>query len=175
MPKTDKIQHKVVQKKKPAGEKKKATSEQDWQDQENAEAGPIERSTDYINDAVGRTMYITNASLAGWRTQHSRGPLFVTRFYMHAPQVIIDKPVTHAELDDKAAFFKNTDIAYVALAPDESITPTQLRQRIHQALAEAAKRILQPVAKAAPAAAPAAAKAAPKAAVKPKPKKKKRS
>lgn len=146
---------KILNKKKKDADrvlKPKAKNEQDWINQELAEDEGKAKSQDYINDTVGRTLYVQQASLRAWRTKRSNGPLFVSRFYPYAPKIIIDKPHTKAELDDKAEFFKGTDIAYVGIEPLAEMTPAELKGKIREALQQLAARSAktEPAAAAAP-------------------------
>ncbi len=132
------VKHRIIQKTKT--ETAKAKSEGDWIAQELAEDQPVPRTGDNINDAIGRQIYMARATYPGWISPKTKKRLAVTRFYFHDPKVIVDMPHSEAELEDKADFFKTGDVAYVALAPRESLTPEQLRARIYQAINATAKR-----------------------------------
>ncbi len=126
---------KIVQKKKKDQDrvlKPRAAKEQDWIDQELAEGEKPAKSQDYINEAVARSLFIQQANLRSWRIGNQ--PFFVSRFYPHAPKIIVDKPASLNELKAKTDFFEKSDIAYVALAPGEGLTPAQLRTRVRDAL-----------------------------------------
>lgn len=127
----------------------RARSEEDWLAQERAELGPIQPQEDLINSIVGRQMYISDASADEWRFKKTGLRLRVLRFYFHEPAIVFDKPSTTEEMKAKAEFFDGTPITYVAVAPNESITPDELRERLVKALAKK-KMAAAKAAKAAP-------------------------
>lgn len=122
---------KVIQGK--AAETKKATSEQDWLDQEKNERS-VKRTGDLINDAVGRGVYMAQASFPSWISPSLKRRLTVTRLYFHPPAIAIDRPGTQDELADKAKFFSTTDIAYVGIAPGAALEPEELAQMVDKAI-----------------------------------------
>ena len=120
---------------KPKTEPKKAKSEADWIAQEKAEGqAPRPNTGDLINDVVGRSMYMAQASYPTWISPTLKRRLTVTRFYFHPPALIIDKPGTVDEMHDKARFFTGTDIAYVGITPGSAIEPEELAAMIDKAI-----------------------------------------
>ena len=112
-----------------------AQSEADWLRQEASELPPIKRGPDIINEAVGREVYLGPYTATGWKTK-SGHPFRVTRFYPHAPAIAFDKPQTEKDHAERAAFFTDTHIVYLAVKPNEAVTVEEMRGRLAKALAE---------------------------------------
>lgn len=120
-------------------------SASDWDRQEASERSAKPRQMDALDEAVGRTTKIPSASLDGWRHPTTRRPFFVTAYYPHPPQLVVDKPETSEDAEAKARFFQATEITYVAIQPGESLTVPETRQRVLEALkAKAAQTEARP-------------------------------
>lgn len=121
---------KIKKPKKKKGEKRPpAKSEQDWKDQEDAEEAPVKPGQDPVSEEVGQKIFIANASQANWKDERNRIKYFVTRFYIHANQ-IVDWPRTKAEQDMKTKFFKSIGVHYCPIAPGEEYTAEELRAKL---------------------------------------------
>ena len=131
---------------------KKATSEADWLAQEDAELQPMRPGPDTINDALGLSMYVGNYGADTWKDP--RGVLFhVTRFYPGmAPALAVafdmpfaanaqDVPRARAERAMKEAFFAKLPVIYLAVDPNESLLPADLRKRLVELMVEKRKAV----------------------------------
>ena len=137
---------KVIPKKKPAYDPKPskttapAQSVEDWDKQEAAEVVPIPPAPDMISAAIGRKMCVAPYRRSTFRTAAGQ-PFGISRFYPGVPGVCFDKPDTEAEHDAKTAHFATvSDLVYLAVKPDEALTPEQLRARLNGLLQAHSKR-----------------------------------
>ena len=119
----------------------KAKSEDDWLAQEDAELQPMRPGPDTINEALGLNMYISSYGADTWKDK--RGALFhVSRFYpgmAPALPVAFDMPQTAEEQAAKTGFFTALPIVYLAVAPNESLLPKDLRARLVQLMVDKRK------------------------------------